>query len=83
VTSQVTNISPPAPGGFVQLYRIDPDGSAHGLGSMTLTGNGTSSGLGRFRVGSGKRITLNYRVFPKNGSTSDLNRGVPTTFTVK
>ena len=83
VTTNVSRITPATPGGFVQLYRIDADGSAHGLGSMTLDKTGTTSTTKRFFVGSGKKITLNYRVFPQRGSASEFNRGVATTITVK
>jgi hypothetical protein len=83
VTTSVSRITPATPGGFVQLYRINADGSSTGLGSMTLDKTGTTSTTKRFFVGSGKKITLNYRVFPQRGSASEFNRGVATTITVK
>jgi hypothetical protein len=83
VTTSASRITPAAPGGYVQLYRINPDGTSTGLGSMTLNATGTTSATKRFYVGSGKTITLNYRVFPKRGSAAELNRGVATTITVK
>ncbi len=83
VMTNVTGISPAAPGGFVQLYRIDADGSSHGLGSMTLDASGTSSVTKVFPLPVGSKVTLNYRVFPLRGSAAGENRGVPTTITVK
>ena len=82
VTTKVTGITPAAPGGFVQLYRVNADGTTTGLGSMTLDATGTSSAAKTFRVPSGTRLTLNYRVFTKRGSAAQENRGVPTTITV-
>ena len=83
VTTKVTGITPAAPGGFVQLYRINADGSSTGLGSMTLNGAGTESVTKVFPATPGTQLTLNYRVFPKRGSVATANRGVPTTFTVR
>jgi len=83
VTTSVSRITPATPGGFVQLYRINADGSSTGLGSMTLDKTGTTSTTKRFFVGSGKKITLNYRVFPQRGSATEFNRGVATTITVR
>ncbi|MDP9461334.1 MAG: DUF4331 domain-containing protein [Actinomycetota bacterium] len=83
VMTQVKNITPAAPGGFVQLYRINPDGSSTGLGSMKLNGAGTASVRKVFPARRGERLTLNYRVFTDRRSAAESNRGVPTTFTVR
>jgi Domain of unknown function (DUF4331) len=83
VTTNVSRISPAAPGGFVQLYRINADGTSTGLGSMTLDASGTTSATKVFPARPGTKLTLNYRVFPKRGSAAQYNRGVPTTFTVR
>jgi hypothetical protein len=83
VTTNVTRITPAAPGGFVQLYRINADGSSTGLGSMKLNSTGTTSVTKVFPVKPNTKITLNYRVFPVRGSAAQENRGVPTTITVK
>jgi hypothetical protein len=82
VTTSVSRITPAAPGGFVQLYRINADGSSTGLGSMTLDASGTKSVTKVFPAVVGSKITLNYRVFPKRGSAAQFNRGVATTITV-
>ena len=83
MTTKVTRISPPAPGGFVQLYRINADGSSTGLGSMTLDKTGTESVTKVFPAAPGTELTLNYRVFPKRGSAAQSNRGVATMITVR
>ncbi len=83
VTTSVSRITPAAPGGFVQLYRINADGSSTGLGSMTLDAAGTASTTKVFPARRGERLTLNYRVFPKRGSAAQFNRGVATTITVR
>ncbi len=83
VTTNVTRITPAAPGGFVQLYRINADGSSTGLGSMVLDAQGTTSVTKVFPARRGERLTLNYRVFPKRGSAAQENRGVATTITVR
>ncbi len=83
VTTSVSRITPAAPGGFVQLYRINADGSSTGLGSMTLDSTGTTSVTKVFPARKGSKLTLNYRVFPKRGSAAQFNRGVATTITVR
>ncbi|MBC7557880.1 MAG: DUF4331 domain-containing protein [Dermatophilaceae bacterium] len=83
VTTNVSGITPAAPGGFVQLYRINADGSSTGLGSMNLDSSGTTSSTKRFRVRPGTELTLNYRVFTTRVSAAQENRGVATTFTVR
>lgn len=83
VTAQARNITPAAKGGFAQLYRINPDGSATGLGSSQISSDGTATVTKTFNVAPGTRITLNWRVFPARGSAAQENRGVPTTITVR
>ncbi|HVE74016.1 MAG TPA: DUF4331 domain-containing protein [Mycobacteriales bacterium] len=83
VTASVSRITPAVPGGLVQLYRINADGSTTGLGTARLNAAGTATEPKVFRVPSGTRITLNFRVFPKRGSAAQENRGVPTTITVR
>jgi hypothetical protein len=83
VTASATRITPPAKGGFAQLYRINADGSETGLGSSLISEDGTATVVKRFPVRSGTRITLNWRVFPARGSAAQENRGIPTTITVR
>jgi hypothetical protein len=83
VTAQARNITPAAKGGFAQLYRINPDGSATGLGSSQISEDGTATVTKTFPVKPGTRITLNWRVFPARGSAAQENRGIPTTITVR
>lgn len=83
VTAQARNITPAAKGGFAQLYRINPDGSATGLGSSQISEDGTATVTKTFRVAPGTRLTLNWRVFPARGSAAQENRGIPTTITVR
>ncbi len=83
VTANATRISPAAKGGFAQLYRINADGSATGLGSSPISADGTATVSKTFRVRPGTRVTLNWRVFPARGSAAQENRGVPTTITVR
>ncbi|MCW2614581.1 MAG: hypothetical protein JWN08_1575 [Frankiales bacterium] len=83
VTANATRISPAAKGGFAQLYRINADGSATGLGSSAISADGTATVTKTFRVAPGTRLTLNWRVFPARGSAAQENRGVPTTITVR
>ncbi len=83
VTANATRITPAAAGGFAQLYRINADGSATGLGSSAISADGSMTVVKRFPVKAGTRITLNWRVFPKRGSAAQENRGIPTTITVR
>jgi hypothetical protein len=83
VTASATRITPAAKGGFAQLYRINADGSATGLGSSQISEDGTATVTKQFRVAPGTRLTLNWRVFPARGSAAQENRGVPTTITVR
>ncbi len=83
VRTQITNISPAIPGGVVQLYRVNPDGSLTGFGTSQLNAAGTASIVRTFRAKPGTKITLNFRVFPKRGSAAQVNRGLPTTITVR
>ncbi len=83
VTAQVTNISPAAPGGFAVLYRVNADGSLTGLGQSALNAAGTAGPARIVPWTSGDKITLSWRVFPKRGSVGQINRGVPTTITVR
>lgn len=83
VTASATRITPAAKGGFAQLYRINADGSATGLGSSAISADGTATVTKQFRVAPGTRLTLNWRVFPKRGSAAQENRGIPTTITVR
>jgi hypothetical protein len=83
VTASATRITPAAKGGFAQLYRINADGSATGLGSSQISEDGTATVTKQFQVKPGTRITLNWRVFPARGSAAQENRGIPTTITVR
>ena len=83
VTAQVTNLSPAIKGGFVQLYRVNANGSLTGFGTSQLNAAGTASIARTFRATPGTRLTLNFRVFPKRGSAAQVNRGLPTTITVR
>jgi hypothetical protein len=83
VRTQVTHISPAIPGGVVQTYRVNPDGSLTGYGSSQLNAAGTASNVRTFRAKPGTKLTLNFRVFPKRGSAAQVNRGLPTTITVR
>jgi hypothetical protein len=83
VTAQATSISPPAPGGFAVLYRVNADGSLSGLGQSALNAAGTAGPARIVPWTSGQKITLVWRVFPKRGSVGQINRGVPTTITVR
>lgn len=83
VRTQIRNISPAIPGGVVQLYRVNPDGSLTGFGTSQLNAAGTESIVRTFRAKPGSKITLNFRVFPKRGSAAQVNRGLPTTITVR
>ncbi len=83
VTTQVTGISPAIPGGFVQLYRVNADGSLTGFGTSQLNAAGTASIVREFNGTPGQQITLNFRVFPKRGSAALVNRGLPTTVTIR
>ena len=83
VTANARRISPAATGGYAQLYRINGDGSATGLGSSRISADGKATITKVFPVRAGSRITLNWRIFPARGSAAQENRGVPTTFTVR
>ncbi|MCA1710155.1 MAG: DUF4331 domain-containing protein [Actinobacteria bacterium] len=83
VTTQIKNITPAIPGGIVQLYRVNGDGSLTGFGTSQLNAAGTESIVRTFRATPGTKITLNFRVFPKRGSAAQVNRGLPTTITVR
>ena len=83
VSTQITNISPAIPGGLVQLYRVNADGSLTGFGTSALNAAGTATVVRRFTAPIGSKLTLNYRVFPKRTSAAGVQRGLPTTFTVK
>ena len=84
VTANATNISPPQPGGFAQLYRINPDGSSTGLGTMRLNDAGTAILQPKvIPFGSGTTVTLNWRVFTERTSAFQSNRGIPTTIRVR
>lgn len=83
VYASLTRIAPPIPGGFAQLYLINADGSARGLGTAQLNAAGTASNVIRVPSTPGAKITLNWRVFPKRGSAAQVNRGLPTTVTVR
>ncbi len=83
VSTQVTGISPAIPGGFVQLYRVNADGSLTGFGTSQLNAAGTASIVRTFTGKPGEQITLNFRVFPKRGSAALVNRGLPTTVTIR
>ena len=83
VTTGISNITPAIPGGFAQLYRVNADGSLTGLGTSQLNAAGTASVTKTFRVTPGTKLTLNWRVFPKRTSAAGIQRGLPTTFTVR
>ena len=83
VSTQITNISPPIPGGLVQLYRVNADGSLTGFGTSSLNAEGTATVVRRFTAPMGSKLTLNYRVFPKRTSAAGVQRGLPTTITVR
>ena len=84
VVANVTNITPAQPGGFAQLYRINPDGSQTGLGSMKLNAAGTAIESPKvIPFGSGTEVTLNWRVFTKRTSAFQSNRGIPTKIRVR
>jgi hypothetical protein len=83
VTTSISNITPAIPGGFAQLYRVNADGSLTGLGTSQLNAAGTASVTKQFRVTPGTKLTLNWRVFPKRTSAAGVQRGLPTTFTVR
>ncbi|MDT7549596.1 MAG: hypothetical protein QOE84_1990 [Actinomycetota bacterium] len=83
VTTGITKITPAIPGGFAQLYRVNGDGSLTGLGTSQLNAAGTASVSKSFRVTPGTKLTLNWRVFPKRTSAAGIQRGLPTTFTVR
>jgi hypothetical protein len=83
VTAQVTNINPPAPGGFAVLYRVNADGSVTGLGQSALNAAGTAGPARVIPLVAGQKVTLNWRVYPKRGSVAQANRGEPTTITVR
>ena len=83
VTTGISNITPAIPGGFAQLYRVNADGSLTGLGTSQLNAAGTASVVKTFRVPAGTKLTLNWRVFPKRTSAAGIQRGLPTTFTVR
>ncbi len=83
VSTQVTGITPAIPGGFVQLYRVNADGSLTGFGTSQLNAAGTASIVRNFTGTAGQQITLNFRVFPKRGSAALVNRGLPTTITIR
>jgi hypothetical protein len=83
VSTQIKNISPAIPGGLVQLYRVNPDGSLTGFGSSRLNAEGTATVARQFRATVGSKLTLNYRVFPKRTSAAGVQRGLPTTITVR
>jgi hypothetical protein len=83
VTTGISNITPAIPGGFAQLYRVNADGSLTGLGTSQLNAAGTATVTKQFRVAPGTKLTLNWRVFPKRTSPAGVQRGLPTTFTVR
>ncbi|MDT7538791.1 MAG: hypothetical protein QOI82_2376 [Actinomycetota bacterium] len=83
VTTGITKITPAIPGGFAQLYRVNGDGSLTGLGTSQLNAAGTASVSKSFRVTPGTKLTLNWRVFPRRTSAAGIQRGLPTTFTVR
>ncbi|MCU1675091.1 MAG: hypothetical protein JWN77_3204 [Frankiales bacterium] len=83
VSTQLTNISPAIPGGVVHLYRVNGNGSLTGYGTYQLNAAGTSTNVRTFRATPGTSLTLNFRVFPKRGAAAQVNRGVPTTITVR
>ncbi len=83
VTTQVTDITPAIPGGFIQLYRVNPDGTLTGFGTSQLNAAGTASIVRTFTGAPGSQITLNFRVFPKRGAAALVNRGLPTTVTIR
>jgi hypothetical protein len=83
VSTGISKITPAIPGGFAQLYRVNADGSLTGLGTSQLNAAGTASVTKQFRVAPGTRLTLNWRVFPKRTSPAGVQRGLPTTFTVR
>ena len=83
VTTGVSKITPAIPGGYAQLYRVNADGSLTGLGTSLLNAAGTATVTKQFRVASGTKLTLNWRVFPKRTSAAGVQRGLPTTFTVR
>ena len=83
VSTQITNISPAIPGGLVQLYRVNADGSLTGYGTSALNAEGTATVVRRFTAPVGSKLTLNYRVFPKRTSPAGVQRGLPTTITVR
>jgi hypothetical protein len=83
VSTQITNISPAIPGGLVQLYRLNPDGSLTGFGTSRLNAEGTATIVRQFTAPVGSKLTLNYRVFPKRTSPAGVQRGLPTTITVR
>jgi hypothetical protein len=83
VTTGVSKITPAIPGGFAQLYRVNADGSLTGLGTSQLNAAGTAGVSKSFRVTPGTKLTLNWRVFPKRTSAAGIQRGLPTTFTVR
>ncbi|MDP3713658.1 MAG: DUF4331 domain-containing protein [Mycobacteriales bacterium] len=83
VTAQVTGISPAAPGGFAVLYRVNGNGSLTGLGQSSLNAAGTAGPARVIPWTSGQKLTLVWRVFPKRGSVGQINRGEPTTITVR
>jgi hypothetical protein len=83
VTTGITKITPAIPGGFAQLYRVNGDGSLTGLGTSQLNAAGTASVRKSFRVTPGTKLTLNWRVFPKRTAAAGIQRGLPTTFTVR
>jgi hypothetical protein len=83
VSTGISKITPAIPGGFAQLYRVNADGSLTGLGTSQLNAAGTESVVKSFRVAPGTKLTLNWRVFPKRTSAAGVQRGLPTTFTVR
>ncbi len=83
VSTQIKNITPAIPGGFVQLYRVNADGSLTGFGTSALNAAGTATVVRSFKAPIGSKLTLNYRVFPKRGNAAGVQRGLPSTFTVK
>lgn len=83
VFASLSRISPAIPGGFAQLYLVNADGSVRGLGTAQLNAAGTDSNVLRVPSRPGQKLTLNWRVFPKRGSAAQLNRGLPTTVTVR
>ena len=83
VSTQIKNIKPAIPGGLVQLYRVNPDGSLTGFGTSRLNEAGTATVVRQFRAPIGSKLTLNYRVFPKRTAPAGVQRGLPTTITVR